>query len=124
MDGLLIRTPWIDDILDGRKTWEIRGSLTKKRGKIALIRSGSGMVVGTCELVDVKGPLTLEQMIKKTSKHRIPKKDLEKYGLYYKKTYAWVLENAKRLVKPIPYKHKPGAIIWVKLPDMKLGNTR
>jgi hypothetical protein len=24
MDALLIRTPWIDLILDGKKTWEIR----------------------------------------------------------------------------------------------------
>jgi hypothetical protein len=57
MRGLLIRSPWIEEILRGRKTWEIRGSNTNIRGRIGLIRSGSGLVVGTCDLVDVEGPL-------------------------------------------------------------------
>ena len=52
MKALLIKTPWIDKILDGKKTWEIRGSATKIRGRIALVQSGSGTVVGICELVD------------------------------------------------------------------------
>ncbi len=38
--GLLIKSPWVEDILQGRKTWEIRGLITHIRGKIALIRSG------------------------------------------------------------------------------------
>jgi hypothetical protein len=41
VDGLVIDKPWIDLILDGKKTWEMRSTLTKKRGKIALIRKGS-----------------------------------------------------------------------------------
>lgn len=114
--GLLIKSPWIEEILQGRKTWEIRGSNTNIRGKIALIRSGSGLVVGTCELVDVKGTLTLPEMRRNVDKHCIPLNDLER-GLYYEKTYAWVLKNAKPLKTPIPYKHPSGAIIWVKLPD-------
>ena len=112
MRGLLIKTPWIDAILEGRKTWEIRGSNTRVRGTIALIRSGSGHIVGTCELWDVKGPLTLDEMRKNVRKHRIPLADLAR-GLSYAKTYAWVIRNAKVLKKPIPYKHPRGAIIWV-----------
>ena len=111
MRGLLIKTPWIDAILEGRKTWEICGSNTRVRGTIALIRSGSGHIAGTCELWDVKGPLTLAQMRKNVRKHRIPPADLAR-GLPYAKTYAWVIGNAKALKKPIPYKHPPGAIIW------------
>src|SRR5215831_14717644 len=33
--ALLIRRPWIDMILDGRKTWEMRGARTSVRGRIA-----------------------------------------------------------------------------------------
>jgi hypothetical protein len=44
LDGLLIRAPWIDKILDGSKSWEIRGSQTSKSGRIALIESGTGTV--------------------------------------------------------------------------------
>jgi hypothetical protein len=46
MRALLIRHPWIDMILDGKKTWEIRGSRTAIRETIGLIPSASGTVVG------------------------------------------------------------------------------
>jgi hypothetical protein len=52
MKGLIIKSPWIDKILAGEKTWEIRGSNTKIRGKISLIKSGSGMILGKADLVD------------------------------------------------------------------------
>jgi hypothetical protein len=58
MNGLVIRSPWVDMILAGEKTSEIRGKKTSIRGTIALIRGGSGLIVGTCELIDVVGPLT------------------------------------------------------------------
>ena len=53
MNGLIIKPEWIDKILSGKKTWEIRGNKTKIRGKIALIQSGTSEIYGTCELVDV-----------------------------------------------------------------------
>ena len=61
MRALLIRHPHIDKILEGTKTWEIRGSRTLFRERIALVASGSGTVVGVCDLVDCVGPLTPEQ---------------------------------------------------------------
>ena len=117
MRGLLIRTPWIEEILDGKKTWEIRGSYTHIRGTIALIRSGSGHIVGTCELADVLGPLTLSDMYENLLKHREPLNDLMN-GLPYEKTFAWVLNNIQPLPQPIPYNHPCGAVIWVNLPDL------
>jgi hypothetical protein len=48
-------------ILARKKTWEFRGKKTNVRGTIALIRGGSGLIVDTCELVDVVGPLTLNE---------------------------------------------------------------
>jgi len=53
LNGLLIRTLWIGLILRGSKTWEIRGSQTAKRGRIPLIQSGTGTVIGVADLVDV-----------------------------------------------------------------------
>ena len=121
MRGLIIRDPWIDLILSGKKTWEIRGSKTKVRGEIALIRSGSGMVYGTCRFVDVIGTLSLRLMRMQFERHRVPLENL-KAGLRYKNTYAWVITDARRLKDPIPYKHPQGAVIWVKLPDSLFGN--
>ncbi len=54
MKGLIIRKTWIDYILEGKKTWEIRGCKTNIRGQIELIQSGSGLVIGCCEIVDCK----------------------------------------------------------------------
>lgn len=127
MDGLIIRQPWIGQILNGSKTWEIRGSNTNKRGRIALIQSrsgpkdnNSGKIIGTCDLVDVKGPLNVEQLtspenVKKQYFTEMQRQLLVKNGSPYKKTYAYVLKNPKAFSNPIPYKHPCGAVIWVKL---------
>ena len=110
MKALIIKKPWIDYILDGNKIWEIRGSNTKIRGKIELIQSGSGLVVGSCEIIDCK-ELTLEEYAKNIDKHNIQ----EVHILPYNKTYAWVISNVKRYEIPRKYKHPNGAIIWVNL---------
>ena len=62
MNGLIIRSPYVDWILAGKKSWEIRGRYTHVRGNIALIRGGSGLIVGTSELVGVVGPLSLREL--------------------------------------------------------------
>jgi hypothetical protein len=116
MRGLLIKEPWIDYILAGNKTWEIRGRKTNRRGRIALIRSGSGLIVGVCDLLGVRGPLSKEELLQNIDKHLIPRSVIES-GLRYKKPHAWVLENARALDLPITYQHPPGAVIWVVLSD-------
>ncbi len=123
MKGLIIRSPWMEEILRGRKTWEIRGSRTKVRGRIALIRSGSSTVVGTCELVDVIGPLSLADLERSVARHRVPVARL-RAGLPYIKTYAWVLREAKPLARPLSYNHPHGAVIFVNLPDSILRRSR
>jgi hypothetical protein len=51
MKGLIIKEPWISLILSRKKTWELRSRDTRVRGRIALIRKGSGTVIGVAELV-------------------------------------------------------------------------
>jgi hypothetical protein len=114
MKALLIRQPWIDKMLRGEKRWELRGSRTKVRGLIALIQSGTGTVVGTCELVDVEGPLSLAELRQSTARHRVPANRFNNRPPY-PRTYAWVLRGARRLYKPVRYKHPVGAVIWVNL---------
>lgn len=110
MRGLIIREPWITLILDGKKTWEIRGSNTKIRGEIGLIRSQSGLVVGTAELVDCL-ELTLEEYQATTARHCIENTSEPPY----RRIFAWELTNPKRYISPTPYQHPQGAVIWVKL---------
>lgn len=116
--GLLIRQPWIDLILAGNKTWEIRGSATKIRGTIYLIQSQSGLVVGTADLVGCTPALNASDMNRSRELHCI-KETFDNYNMPYGgRPYAWILMNAKRLEKPIPYKHPQGAVIWVNLENI------
>ena len=107
--------PFVSQILDHHKTWEIRGSRTNIQETIALIASGSGTVVGVCELVECIGPLTARAFKENARKAGMLPEEA-KLG-YYQKTYAWVVENPIRFKKPIPYSHPSGAIIWVTLDE-------
>lgn len=110
--GLLIRPPYVDWILDGQKTWEIRSKRTARRGRIGLIRSASGLVVGEAELIDVVGPLTYTDLRDNAAKLNItPPEAWEPEG----PTFAWALRGAKRYRTPVPYTHRSGAVIWARL---------
>lgn len=114
LSGLLIRSPYTDWILDGSKSWEMRGSATRKRGRIALIQSGTGTVVGSADLVDVIGPLTRSEYLSSARKLGLKRSALPA-ALRYKRTFAWVLKNPRRLKTPVRYCHPYGSIIWVNL---------
>jgi hypothetical protein len=120
MRALLIRSPHIEKILDGKKTWEIRSARTNIREQVGLIRSGSGSIIGVCDIVDCIGPLTEDQFRKNA--RRAGMKPSEASLGYDDKTFAWVLANPQYLKAPVSYKHPTGAIIWVKL-DAQVGKA-
>ena len=113
--GLVIRDPWISLIMSGQKTWEIRGSATRKRGLIALIKGGSKHILGVCEILAVHGPLTFDEYSQTQNKHLTPPIELSSKGLPYPKTYAWELGNVIPFKSPVQYTHPKGAITWVTL---------
>lgn len=107
--ALIIQKKWLDKIFDEGKVWEMRSSRTNITGKIGLIESGTGLIVGEAFLNGCSNapiPPT-EEYIKF---HKV--EDLE---LIKKWKWAWKLSGAKRYKKPIPYEHPKGAVIWVKL---------
>jgi len=118
--ALLIQAPFIDWILSGKKTWEIRGYPTTVRGPIALIRSGSGTIVGTCNILKTHGPLTRRELVANCRRLGCRANEIER-SLPYPKTYAWVIHGAKSLRKPLRYKHPNGAIGWVRLDRTRVG---
>ena len=111
--ALIIRSPHIEKVLAGTKTWEIRSRPTNIRGPIGLIRSGSGLVVATGEVVDCRGPLSFQEF--KRNALRAGWKPAEITQRPYPTTYAWVLNNVKVLPTPLAYRHPRGTITWVKL---------
>ncbi|WP_202799818.1 ASCH domain-containing protein [Rhodanobacter fulvus] len=114
MKGLVIDEPWISKILRGEKIWEMRTTTTAIRGRIALIRKGSGTVVGAADLVDSIGPLDAIACRAHRDKHGIPSNHDDALLRW---NHAWVLKNAKPLVRPVVYHHPNGAVIWVNLAD-------
>jgi hypothetical protein len=112
LSAIPIRPQWIDLILNGTKTWEIRTKNTNKIGPVALIRSGSGTVVATANLSDV---------IKLTEK--IARQNARRMGMTTADAVsrvgcnAWVLSDVIPLKKPVPYVHPSGAVTWVTLDE-------
>jgi hypothetical protein len=107
--GLVIREPWIDLLLSGQKTWEMRGQRPSYRGWIGLIRKGSGRVSGIARLVDVCDPLSPDEMVATFDQHRIPEAMIRS-GEVAKWTIPWKLTDIRALHKPVPYRHPNGAI--------------
>lgn len=111
---MLVKSPYIDDILSGIKKWEVRGAPTKLRETIVLIKSGTGHAYGT---VDIVGCIELSLSEYNKWDYRLLSESDDVSELPYKKTYAYILENPILFKQPKPYKHPNGAIIWVNLSD-------
>lgn len=110
--GLVIDEPWVSKIISGEKIWEMRSTGTAKRERIALIKKGSGTIVGIATVKDVLGPFSDSEISTTFAKHRVP------FELIGKWRYAWVLDNVRSVATPVPYVHKSGAVTWVTLNSM------
>ena len=117
--GLIIRQPYIGRILDGTKTWEMRTRFSNPQGRIALIEAGSGTVVGECIHEGSKPPIMDYIHFMRTREfHNM---DADEASLIVNKwDVPWVLSGVKRYIKPIPYDHPQGAVIWVNLKELAL----
>lgn len=118
MDGLIVKEPYIDWELDGEKDLELRGSDTKKRGTIYLVKSGTGMVYGTVEIVNTFEIETVSQYEKLRKRHCV---GAERRNIRYRRLWAWELANPVRFDKPKRYIQKRGQQIWIK--DLKIEET-
>ena len=112
MKGLIIDEPWVSMIVAGKKTWEMRSRNTAVRGRIALIRKRSKTVIGVADLVGTKLKLSRPERNANVDKHQVSESEI---GEQFKYSTAWVLERARPLRQPVPYRHPAGAVIWVNL---------
>ena len=108
--GLILKLAWCQAILHEGKRWEIRGSDTKKRGRIVLISGQLG--IGSIELVDTM-PLTEELFNSSFNNHRIPNWGWVRNR--YPKPHAWIMKAPLIYDPPLIINRKPGQVIWVKL---------
>lgn len=109
--GLIVQCPWLDLILDGKKTMDLRSVPTQIRGKIALLHKGK--IYGYADLYGVCGPMSKEEIASRHKEHRMPQRQIYKADFPYR--YGWKLRNIKRLKRPRKYDHPQGAQVWVNL---------
>jgi hypothetical protein len=112
LKGLVIDEPWVSMIMRGEKTWEMRSRNTPVRGRIGLIRKGSGTIVGVADLIGTLSKLSRAELRANVDKHCAPESHI---GDDFKHNTAWVLERAQHLRQAVPYRHPRGAVIWVNL---------
>jgi hypothetical protein len=112
LSAIPIKTPYIDQILDGEKRWEIRSKFTKKIGPVALIRSGSGTVVATATISEV---IKITGNLAEANAHLMGMSQWD--ALSCVGLYAWVLKDIVKFKNPVPYEHPFGAVTWVTLDE-------
>ena len=88
MKCLFVRHPYAGWIVDGVKPVEYRTMQTKIRGRIGIIQSRSGLVIGDVEITGCKYNEELDY-------------------------YEWELANAHRYATPVPFTWKSGAVVWI-----------
>ena len=90
MKCLFVRPPFAGWIVDGAKTIEYRSKATNIRGRIGIIQSKSGTVIGDVEIVGCSWNDDLQ-------------------------FFEWSLANPKRYKMPMPFKGKSGAVVWIEV---------
>ncbi len=88
MKCLFVKHPFAGWIVDGVKRVEYRTKPTRIRGKVGIIQSKSGTVIGTVNITGCEWNENLEH-------------------------YEWTLSDGVRFATPVPFQHKPGAVVWI-----------
>ena len=88
MKCLFVRAPFAGWIVDGVKTVEYRTRPTNIRGRIGIVQSKSGTVIGTAEITGCEWNEELEH-------------------------FEWKLADAVRFAVPVPFPPKNGAVVWI-----------
>lgn len=123
--ALVVKNHWANLILDGHKSWELRGVATRKRERVGIAISGTSKLWGEARVVDcfkiaqkVEGSLvSLMPLPLSSYEHLHRVSDLNM--LTYTNVYAYVLGDPVRYAHPKPYVHHQGAIGWVSLKERK-----
>ena len=110
MKVLIIQEPYLSNILNGIKIWEIRRQNTKIRGVIGLGRNRK--MYGKAILKD-SFTMSLENLAKNQDKHLVSLQWLRDYAKGKNVLYVWVLENVERIT-PISIPRSYGK--WVTIP--------
>lgn len=113
MYGLIMIKDYLDEILDGKKTFDARSYPTTKRGTIALVDSKKSSIVGLVELIGVH-PISANEYCKwhATGKWAGMVFQVEDDDSVF---YAYDFVNPRKLARPIKIA-KTGRV-WTTIDD-------
>jgi hypothetical protein len=110
--GLIIKEEWLNKILQGRKTMELRKKPNLQLGLIALIKKGSGKIYGIAEIVESIGPMSFDEFRSRAHEHAVELEMLrEIFEMGWK--HGWCLKNIVPLKSPVGYIHTRGVMSQV-----------
>ena len=113
MFGLTMIKDYLNEILDGDKTCDVRSYPTSIRGKIALLDSRSMKIYGTVDLIDCREISAEEYCLwHQTGRFKNYVFQIEDKN---EKFYAYDFKNPEWLAKPIKIEVEKHT--WVKIPD-------
>ena len=102
---MILRREWLDRILQGDKTMELRHQNRKPGMKFL----GCGKFIhGVCSTMPGERITSMERF-----QELLPRHGLASRSLPYVNTWALPLEKVQRVEPPIPYVHHQGAQGWV-----------
>lgn len=117
LKALIIKKEYIDLILAGKKTWEIRRFNTKIRGPVALV--SRGYIYGFAVL-ERTFEIDKEVLKNYSNKHRVSPEFIDTYAERNRRLYVWVFRNPLRLKKPLKISYSKGVRVWINLPLEKI----
>lgn len=120
MYGLIMLREYLDEILDGKKTYDARAYDTNKRDTIALVDTKKSAIIGLIDLVGTH-KISAEEYCKwhATGKWESLVLQVEDMKKDY---YAYDFENPRRLATPIKIV-KTGKV-WTKIDDKIVFNVQ
>jgi hypothetical protein len=110
--ALIVRAPWADLLVTGKKRWELRTRQSHKRELIGIIEAGKKAIIGVVQIVDSLGPLSNDELRRSEHMHMIPAAMLDAFQRH---RTAWVMARAHQFEVPIPCVVPNGAQLFVTL---------
>ena len=108
---LIIQRPWIDLLLDGHKTLEIRGqACTSKVGQriYLALSGGGGIILGSVYFKACHGLYDKASWLYRADQHCVDGDKLPYGG----RTHGWEFVQPQRFRTPVKYLVKPGVVVW------------
>lgn len=109
MEGLIVKQPYAELIINGEKEWELRNRCppSKKLSKELYLLS-SGKVLGKIK-IETHWIANKKDLEKNIDKHCSETSFLPKHHV----SHVWKIQVTKKFSKPKKYVHPTGARVWV-----------